>query len=422
MKHQLQLKTRYREQELKEIAAMLFFCYPLIYKIVCYITYFAGLTVIARETALVITYLPLFFVIVKAPRNFVPDFVALWLAVVLFLGVTLWYHPEYEPWYTKDTYGVWPYVLRPENGLYAYLFIRLLNDPESIIRMLKRSSWIMYVYYLYVLIDAKRTGYWVAINYMGFEVRETYDLDYGYNLLFYVLVFMFLAIHEKKPIYFLMSLIGIGMILMGGSRGPLVCLVLFVALMILQKLWRMRHRGIILTAAAGLVAAVVLCRKQIFMLVGKVIEMLPVESRTLEMIASGEIFDSTGRGKIWGAAVQMIKDNPFGYGAMGTRHVISSYHYVGHCHQIFLELLVDFGVIFGTLIILGMIIASFKIILCEKDPLWRGIFIIFLARSGHLLLSGTYWHVFSFWGCIAVGVCIHQKNKKARKMEKGRIQ
>lgn len=53
------------------------------------------------------------------------------------------------------------------------------------------------------------------------------------------------------------------------------------------------------------------------------------------MLLVNNITDDSGRLVIWNVAVDMIKENPFGYGAMGTRHVISEIIIQGHPHNFF---------------------------------------------------------------------------------------
>lgn len=108
----------------------------------------------------------------------------------------------------------------------------------------------------------------------------------------------------------------------------------------------------------------------------------------------------------------MIKKNPLGYGAMGTRHVIYQYIYVAHPHQFFLEILVDFGVIFGSIIIIWLGYKSVKLFLMKGQDEWKAVFLIFFARACQLLVSLTFWHSIGLWGALAVGVCMSRASRR----------
>ncbi|MBQ1372293.1 MAG: hypothetical protein IIY70_05120, partial [Oscillospiraceae bacterium] len=70
-----------------------------------------------------------FLLCTKERKLLVRDFWMLYFVVVLFFLATYLLHPEYKLWYERADYGVLNYVLRPDNGIFLYLFIRLVNDP-----------------------------------------------------------------------------------------------------------------------------------------------------------------------------------------------------------------------------------------------------------------------------------------------------
>ena len=109
-----------------------------------------GLMSFAQTVALITVYLPC-FILVMYRKISVPEFWAILVMVILFFGLTLAVHPEYEPWYTRAEYGVWDYVLRPDNGIYIYPIIRIINDPKRILRCIKVSSVPMYIYAIRLL-------------------------------------------------------------------------------------------------------------------------------------------------------------------------------------------------------------------------------------------------------------------------------
>lgn len=211
-----------------------------------------------------------------------------------------------------------------------------------------------------------------------------------------------------------MSLIGITMIVLGGSRGPLLCIAIFVAVYLIMRIADEKLIiKLVMAAVIGILGLIVYSNfNHIINIITNIMEQIGFTSRTLMMLLEGNVADDNGRQRIWNAAIQMIKDNPLGYGALGTRHIIYNYHDVGHCHQIFLEILVDFGVIIGGILILFFLINTFRIFTLNTIGKWRNVFLIFFARAFQLMLSGTYWHVASFWGCLGTGMAIYFCRKR----------
>ena len=83
---------------------------------------------------------------------------------------------------------------------------------------------------------------------------------------------------------------------------------------------------------------------------------LGIESRFLTSLSEGSITESAGRERIFEVIIEAIKQNPFGYGFFADRYVIvSSGMRNAYTHNFFLEVICDFGVIFGSVFIIFFI-------------------------------------------------------------------
>ena len=360
-----------------------------------------------------ILILTLYFLLCATARKLlVPDFWLLYFLIGFFFLITYLLHPEYEYWYKRSDYGVINYVLKPNNGIFLYLFIRLVNDPKRILKTIKTSAWPIYLWYGYQVIQAMARGYWVDTSNRGYEIHMSYNLSLGYNVLLFVLPFLYSALAEKKLTDWIGAFVGIAIILVAGSRGPFLDIGIFLAIYILLKFSRSRKKIILaLSIIAGSILLWISYPFLISQLAG-LLEKLNLSSRMISKLVSGEVLDDSNRSTIWNAAVEMIKQHPFGYGAMGTRHVIYQYIYVAHPHQFFLEVLVDFGVVFGSAIILWLAVKTVKLFKMKGQDEWKAVFLIFFARACQLLVSLTFWHSIGLWGALAVGVCMCKAKRK----------
>lgn len=411
MKLRLRRIKRLSGDALAELLLCAYLCIPFIRFVANAVLSRVGLGSLSLLLALTILYAPLLFLTIRSRKFRSKDFSLLFTFIVLFFFFSFLLHPEYEYWYTRAYYGVWDYVLRPDNGLYIYLFIRLVNDPERILKCVRYSAWPMYLYFGYRLIGALRQGYWVGENSVGESVHMAYNLSFGYDILLFVLAFFYAALEDKKVIDWVGTIIGFVLILTGGSRGPILDVAIFGILYIFLKLKRSKRKGVIIGLLSAVTVLFYYTYETILMGIVYIMNSFNLPSRFFTMLLNGNISDDSGRDVIWAAAIEMIRKNPLGYGAMGARHVIANIHIVGHPHQFFLEFLIDFGVIAGSIIIIYFAYKSIQILSLKGFEAWQGVFIVFFGRACQLLVSLTYWHSIGLWGVVAVGVCIAEARK-----------
>lgn len=364
-----------------------------------------GLESIARAVLLSLMYAICLLLCMHSRKYIIPDFVVLLFGIVLFIGVTYMFHPEYEYVYTREYYGVLPYVLRPDNGIYAYLFVRLLSEPNKLLKSLKTSSYLMIGYSALVLFFSLRRGYWLGENHLGQTVHLSYDLNFGYNLLLPVCTFALFGLKQKNVKDLVIAAFGVIMIFVGGARGPFLGLMIFGILYVLMTTSESKHkvRNILIILIIGGVAFIYY--RSILTSFGNILQMFGISSRTINKLLEGSISEDNGRALIWLNAINHIREHPLGSGAMGARNALYHIHYVGHPHNFFLEILIDYGVIIGPILIVVMIVGSLRILFSRKFVNWRWTYLLFFAQACSLLTSYTYWHSNGIWGALAVAVC-----------------
>lgn len=393
--------------QLRAVAITLYFSMPFIKWVIGFI-----LPAFAGYSSILLSWIPIFILLfLQRGKMKVFDFVLLLAGVLLFFALTYLVHPEYSYWYSREYFGVWDYVLRPDNGLYAYLFLRLLEDPKKILKCLRISAFLCFIYYAYTFYQAISVGYWLT-SWDGELMKSSYSLEFGYNLLLYALVFLYCALKEKKFLDWLMVGLCLFMILGGGSRGPLLDVLIFLVLFLLVELKNGRAKYLILSLVAVLGFTFYFLYAPILAFLSGALENVGISSRSIQMLLAGNISNDNGRIIIWRRAIQMIQENPFGYGAMGSRHVIYEIIHVGHPHNLFLEILIDYGVFVGGGLIIAGIVSAIRILTMKHIGEWRGLFLIFLGASSQLLLSGTYWHRAWIWALLSIGISIRYLRKR----------
>lgn len=354
-----------------------------------------------------VMYIPLIIAFMLRPKKMKIDMFVCILGVVAFFVITYFFHPEYAEWFLHEEYSVSNRVFRLDRAIYAYLFIRAITDKEQLMKSLEITAFIRFFYYLSTFMSAQVNGYWLENNMAGELIKMSYSLSFGYKMLFSSIVFMYLFVIKKKKVYLPFLVISIFTILLGGSRGPLIGMLVAVLFLIWQFFVNSPSYKKLIVMFVG-VSAIVFILTVGFDAVIDLVKYVAVEfdisSRSIDMFLKGTLSENNGRDKIYGLAINMIKENPFGYGMYGDRYVIGQYYYWGYCHNIFLELLIDFGVVLGLLIILFILWKSIKMLFMCKDETYKFIFFIFFTSSLQLLLSSSFWYSPFFWACIAIGV------------------
>lgn len=369
---------------------------------------------LATPIVLAVLWLPVTAVFFTAKQRLPADFVLLFLYLILYICVTWGLHRNYTYYFMREEYGLWDYVLLPDNGIYAYFFIRLVNDPRRILRGLRASGYVIYAYSALRLYVATVKGFWMEEGSYGQEYQSSYNMSYGYTLLLFVCCFLYCAFERGSLWNLLLAGAGIFMILCGGSRGPMLEIAIFLVLYTLLRFRRSRHKLLYFNGVAAVCLTGMAFWQRFLEWLHDLLEQWDLHSRTLEMMLDGTVTQNNGRDVFWMTSWNMIRDNPLGYGAMGARHVLCDIHIVGHPHNYVIELLIEYGVVVGPLILFLMLIASLRIFLKRTDDGRQGVFLIFFANACLLLTSYTYWHSPALWCAIGAGVCFFRAEKGKR--------
>ena len=352
-------------------------------------------------------------------KAFKLDFLILYMLVLAFFGVSLLLHPDYAYYYERADFGVWDHVLRPYRGIYAILFIRLLDRPEQVIKGMKISGWVLYPYAVRRIVIALQRGYWDGFAMGGGEAVEmSYSVSFGYEILPFVLFFLLDALYYKNKLSIAGAAVGGFMILIAGSRGPFLFIAELVVIYLILELRNSRKKVIIslLVIIAGVI--LYLYGSLLVGLLAGALSKLGFSSRFLKRLLAGTITGDSGRSIIWEAALQMLKDNPLGYGAMGARQSLAPLVYVGYPHSIILEFMIDYGVFLGGAIIIFFGIYSYRLIF-RSDNEWKLAFIPMFCSACGLLISLTYWSVPAYWACLGLGFHAYLSRRKGAERGKG---
>ncbi|MEE3405699.1 MAG: O-antigen ligase family protein, partial [Acutalibacteraceae bacterium] len=348
-------------------------------------------------------------IIVKEPNGLVryADIIILYALMAVLLGTAFWLDPARRIWLSRD-FGVKTALLT--GGIFAYPAIRFQKTPKQLFRNLKAAILIRGVYYMYQVLEPIRTGYW-QYEQFGVIKRSQSHMTWSYGVLMVIAVLSIMAIQEKKRILFIPVGIGLIGILLYGSRGSIVSYAIGAALYILfGERKKLELKKIVIILLAVIFVAFVFSD-----LGASTVEMLAqrtgIKSRFittyLNMMQGDKSMDSesNGRDRIWALVLGMIREKPLGYGPMGHRNAIYRIGIKwGYSHNLFLDWLAEYGVLFGSLAIFGLFFMIVRLFRKSNEPIERMLLILIITVSCEMLFSGYYWIHFGIWSILALYV------------------
>lgn len=377
----------------------------------------------AREGILfIITCIPFVYLFTsligtnKTMPKWVLTFFFLFFLVILVFLLSLLLNPRLSKFYFRKDYGIAP-VFRPDGAIFAFLLFSLFNDANKLKKVLTKTACVLLLFQVIVVfLPAMNRGYWIDIAPNGEEMHVRYSLSFGYDMLFPLMVFLTEGIKSKKIQYYALALTCALLIITNGGRGAIVILVLFIALLviisILDRKTTVLKKTVLISGLVLLVGIYCFFFDDILALLLGFLKKQNISSRSIEMLMNGTFSAANGRDRIWNAVIDAIREGgPFGYGLFGDRPFVAPIHVAGYSHNLFLELLVSFGVI-GVIAIAYIAADAIRMLFFCKDESWRTIYLILFTCSCKLMFSFSLWYAWEFWAAAAVAYKYRTEKKK----------
>ena len=220
----------------------------------------------------------------------------------------------------------------------------------------------------------------------GETVSAGGDMSGAYAILPHLMFISWRAIIRKGWSRILVPLVSVGILLILGNRGSLLCYIIFIIVyfLILEK----KYKQPIFCIISAVLLVVTMCFSEtIMMMAYYFVDSIGYSTRIFDKMLEDELLDSSGRNEIADMLINSIAERPFlGYGIAGDRLICDTY-----AHNLFLEFLVSYGVVFGGVIILMLIYIILRAYFKTHDIELKVFFLIlFFSGFFPLMLSSTY--------------------------------
>ncbi|MBQ3473970.1 O-antigen ligase family protein [Candidatus Saccharibacteria bacterium] len=277
----------------------------------------------------------------------------------------------------------------------SLLFIALsIKDYANLYDYFSRYSFVISIFSIFIIFVDRGTF--------------VYNMHYSYIVLIALCFHTLNLFNDKKKIDFFYLLLDIVLILLFGSRGPILCYSFFLIMYVLFG----NQKGYLKALFITMITIVSFNVERVLSTISDITSLFGVRSRTISLLISNPQHVS-GRDIILQDTLALIKKNPvIGYGIAGEYKYLKDYP-----HNLFLDVIVHWGIVLGSLLIAGMLYIIIKGLLYSKDKT-RLLVLIFISYGLVMLFfSGTYISFDGFYILMGLSFGVIG-NRNRRKNEK----
>lgn len=283
----------------------------------------------------------------------------------------------------------WPTVFPLFRFFIVGLF--LIPDEESVDLMGKISCFSIFMESIFI---------WFILR--GSDMQNDDDMSRAYFLLLTVLFAVNYA-YDKRTFWGLAaSAVGILALLSMGTRGPIMIILAFFAAKIYQTSTKKGKGTIVLVVILLLMWFVNSSLWNAFLLfLRDIISTIGLSTRIIDYTIQGEtLSDYTERDEIFDVVISKIHERPLtGWGLYGE------WQFVGwSAHNMYLEILQNYGVIIGGIILLWMFYIAIKAFFTTKSIPVRSLVLMFVCNVFvRGFFGGTFLSLPTF---LMIGYCL----------------
>lgn len=233
---------------------------------------------------------------------------------------------------------------------------------------------------------------------------RNYSISCSYALLLFLLVVFGKWFEKHKWYNLIMSVVDLLAIVFFGSRGAIVCVVAFVIILCaINPNIKLQRKLLYLLIIAALSLLVIFYFREIVIFLSNRLSAAGFSSRTLRLALQDELLlHDSGRKTLYEFYIAQVQKHPIlGWGILGGRIEL-------YPHNIYIELMLSFGIAIGTLVFVCLIIILIRGVL-QKDRTNQLVAAIFIANEISLLFSGSVFTNAEFFVCLAL--CLAQSKR-----------
>ena len=290
------------------------------------------------------------------------------------------------------------YLIFPENHLYlnelifpfffmclpTFIYSLSLKNWYILKQTMKKASLIVFLF-----------GTILGMLILGGKASAgAYSMSLSYYMLLPTIMYLDELLDKLSLKAFLYALVSLLIILALGSRGAILCSVVFVVLKLIKFDFKQKYSSMLyylLTMAISVVMYIYL--DHILEITYNLLLNFGIRSRSILLFLRKDTYLS-GRDTIYQKISEEISNNPFlGIGLGGDRRIIGG----GYAHNFFLEVLANFGIFMGLILSFALILLILRLLLVKDKEKYNMLIIWLSLGFVHLMVSSSYLIDIKFW-------------------------
>lgn len=224
---------------------------------------------------------------------------------------------------------------------------------------------------------------------------------------------------KKEKADLIMVIIDCVMILFGGRQSLFVTVVGICLMYFTMSEDKKQKRTLVTIISLLVILIMCLASNVLLSILSKFLEAFDINTRTTEMLLNGELVDISTREIIYESSIKAINNNQGFNGILADRYLLRQYgDWMAYPHNVFLEFILDFGMIFGGIIsILLVFLVITNLMTGTKErktfsALLISLVFIRLMVSSSFVIEGLFYTMLGFLFQV-----ITTKLKKVKKKE-----
>ncbi|NOR45751.1 MAG: hypothetical protein GQ534_09220, partial [Candidatus Delongbacteria bacterium] len=306
------------------------------------------------------------------------DMIIVPISMFLLFGISFAFFPQNRPYLIMPLYYLISQILP------AYFFTRAIHRVEILITYLTRISYfIIFFSVLSLVVQASQTNY------------LEYSMVFAYVILPSVLISLSALLNKFNTFNLIFSFLGVFAIITNGSRGSLLTVIVYL---VLYSIINIKKKISIVLISFSILSSLFVFSDNFYNNLEKFstfLENYNIKSRTISKILIDEVAWDNGRMRYFDSSIEIANENPIlGLGMAGDRlegaNKLRTTH-ISYSHNLFIELLAQYGFFIGGTLILTLLLVSFYGIFINRNKSLK-LFILAFAPLVFvkLMLSSTY--------------------------------
>lgn len=277
------------------------------------------------------------------------------------------------------------------SSILCLLIVNELKNPKSLVETLLKTARPLLVIML--------LGFLINLYIIRTE-WNTNKMPFSYMLLAPTLLEIWKMKRHFKVFDLLLVLISFIILVIFGSRGPIFALIIYLILFLF--LFSSAKRKFMYTLLLILVGIM------LFSYIPNTLNFfynmglsLGVESKLLSLITQNDVFFDNGRFELFETTWNLIIASPLtGKGVFSDRYFLNN----TYPHNLLFELLLNYGLILGSVIVIGIIYGITKSLLSKNVVYKELILFLFILGFVPLLFSGSFWTQKEFFALLGFSI------------------